>query len=447
MTPLRQSFALAFQPPATLRQRQELLLGRQLDHCRRSPYYRRALAGMLPSIGRRLPLTALRDLPFTTKADLEAHNDAFLAVPRSLVRDIVQSSGTTGQPTRVMYTAQDLQRLAYNEAVCFKGCGMGRGDRVLLTCTMDRCFVAGYAYCLGAQAVGAASVRSGLNLVEGHASVLALMRPTFLVGVPGFLRKLGRYLHESARPPQGVKGLICIGEPLRDAALKPTALTQELERLWQAPAFSTYSSSEMVTSFCECSCQCGGHAAPDLGLLEIVDEAGQPLPPGETGEIVVTPLGVEGMPLVRFRTGDVGYFLDQPCACGRQTPRLSPILGRRSQMLKVRGTTLYPAMVFELLNDIPEVGEYYLEVDNQPDEQADRLEVHLALNRETPDLKQKIENLLQSRLRVRPEVHVDSEAEIQRRVYLPQSRKPVRFFDRRLQSATGQPPGEDAAWN
>ena len=433
MTPLRRSFNLAFCPPETIRARQETFLARHLGHCLRSPFYRRVMAGVLPSSVRRFPLAALRDLPFTTKADLEAQNEDFLAVPRAAVRDIVQSSGTTGLPVCVMYTARDLERLAYNEAVCFRGCGMGRGDRVLLTCTLDRCFVAGYAYCLGAQAVGAASVRSGLNLVEGHAAVLALMRPTFLVGVPGFLRKLGRHLHAAGQPPAGVKGLICIGEPLRDASLQATALASELESLWGAPAFSTYSSSEMVTSFCECTSRCGGHAAPDLGILEIVNEAGQVLPPGEVGEIVVTPLGLEGMPLVRFRTGDIGYCIEGPCACGRQTPRLSPILGRRAQMLKVHGTTFYPATVFEVLNGVPEISEYFLEVASEG--LSDRICVHVALRPDTPEQKRKILDLLQARLRVRPEVCVESEDAIRRRVYVPQSRKPVRFFDLRERKA------------
>ena len=429
MNPLRRSFDLAFRSPAAIRAAQERLLAEHLRHCRRAPFYRKLLAGAAPASLKRFPLARLDELPFTTKADLEARNDDFLATPRTAVRDIVQSSGTTGLPTRMMYTARDLERLGYNEAVCFKGCGMGPGDRVLLTCTLDRCFVAGYAYCLGAQAVGAASVRSGLNLVEGHALVMALQKPTFVVGVPGFLRKLGRHLHDLGHPPRGLRGLICIGDPLRDAEMRPTALTREMESLWSAPAFSTYSSSEIVTSFCECSARCGGHAAPDLGIWEIVDEAGRALPPGKTGEIVVTPLGVEGMPLVRFRTGDIGYLLDEPCACGRKTPRLSPILGRRAHMLKVRGTAFYPATVFEVLNNMPEVGEYYLEVEGEG--LVDRACVHMSLNAKGAGWKQKIEDRLRTRLRVKIGVCLEAEELVRRRVYSPHSRKPIRFFDLR----------------
>ena len=433
MKPLPQDFELAFRSADEIRAAQERLLAAHLRQCARAPFYRKALAGVAKPTLLRYPLEALRDLPLTTKADLEARNDDFLAVPPEEVRDIVQSSGTTGRPTRVMYTARDLERLAYNEAVCFKGCGMGPGDRVLLTCTLDRCFVAGYAYHLGAQAVGACTIRSGLNLAEGHAAVIALQSPTFVVGVPGFLRKLGRHLHDLGRPPQGIRGLICIGEPLRDAELRPTALSQDLERLWGAPAYSTYSSSEIVTSFCECTARCGGHAAPDLGIVEIVDEAGRPLPPGETGEVVVTPLGVEGMPLVRFRTGDVGYLATEPCACGRQTPRLSPILGRRAQMLKIRGTTFYPATAFEVLNDVPEIGEYYFKVETVDGE--DQAGIHLSLHPDRPETRRKIEDRLLARLRVRVQLCVEPEDEVRRQVYAAHSRKPIRFIDRRQTSS------------
>ncbi|MEI7946736.1 MAG: AMP-binding protein [bacterium] len=424
-----QKVRLAFESPVTIRQQQEMLLAAHLQQCAKSPFYAPVLKKIRLAGRKRISLDVLQDLPLASKADFEKDNLAFLAVEKTKIRDIVQSSGTTGLPTQMMYTARDLTRLAYNEAICFKGCGMTKADRVLLTCTMDRCFVAGYAYCLGTHAVGAASIRSGLNLVEGHASVIGLMQPSFIVGVPGFLRKLGRHLHERGEPPKGVRGLICIGEPLRDEWMRSTALTEEIETLWKAPAFSTYSSSEIVTSFCECSAQQGGHAAPDLGIVEIVDKRGLALPIGEVGEVVVTPLGVEGMPVIRFRTGDIGYLLDEPCSCGRRTVRLSPILGRRAQMLKVKGTTFYPATVFEVLNGIPDVTEYFLSISNE--ESGDGVHVTLSLSKDTPDLRRKILDALLARLRVRVNISVVDEPTIRKQVYVPQSRKPIRFFDLR----------------
>lgn len=443
MTPLRRSPRLAFRPAAEIRKKQERLLAAHLQQCRRAPFYHALPTNLFASAhSARFPLEALPDLPFTTKADLELGAERFLAVSHDEIRDIVQSSGTTGQPTQMLYTGRDLERLAYNEAVCFSGCGMGRGDRVLLTCTLDRCFVAGYAYCLGAQAVGAAGIRSGLNRVEGHAAVMAQIRPTFLVGVPGFLRKLGHYLHKTEQPPAGVKGLICIGEPLRNAQLQPTVLANDLEHLWQAPAYSTYSSSEIVTSFCECAAQCGGHVAPDLGIVEIVDDKGCPRAAGETGEIVVTPLGVEGMPLLRFRTGDIGYLTNEPCACGRNTPRLSPILGRKAQMLKIRGTTFYPATIFEVLNGIREVNDYYVEVDNV--DGTDHIRVIVAFAPDTPDVQHRTQVLLQARLRMHPEVRSASAESVRQRVYVAHSRKPIHFFDLRHSKDTTAQTGETA---
>lgn len=424
-----QKIRLAFDSIAVIRQQQEMLLVQHLQQCSKSPFYSSVLKKVKLGGRKRISLDVLQDLPLASKSDFENSNLEFLAVEKSKIRDIVQSSGTTGLPTQMMYTARDLARLAYNEAVCFKGCGMTKADRVLLTCTMDRCFVAGYAYCLGTHAVGAASIRSGLNLVEGHASVIALMQPTFIVGVPAFLRKLGRHLHERGEQPKGIKGLICIGEPLRDEWMRATALTKEIERLWNAPAFSTYSSSEIVTSFCECSAQQGGHVAPDLGIVEIVDKKGNLLPIGEIGEVVVTPLGVEGMPVVRFCTGDIGYILDEPCACGRKTVRLSPILGRRAQMLKVKGTTFYPATVFEVLNGIPAVTEYFLSVTKQ--EGGDGVHVTVSLSKDAPDMRQNISDALLARLRVRVNISVVDETTIRKQVYVPQSRKPIRFFDLR----------------
>ena len=144
---------------------------------------------------------------------------------------------------------------------------------------------------------------------------------------------------------------------------------------------------------------------------------------------MVTPLGVEGMPLVRFRTGDIGYLLDEPCACGRKTPRLSPILGRRAHMLKVQGTAFYPATVFEVLNNMPEVGEYYLEVEGEG--LVDRACVHMSVNAKGAGWKQKIEDRLRTRLRVKIGVCLEAEELVRRRVYSPHSRKPIRFFDLR----------------
>jgi phenylacetate-CoA ligase len=105
----------------------------------------------------------------------------------------------------------------------------------------------------------------------------------------------------------------------------------------------------------------GGHVQPELIILEILDEEGYPVAGGGQGEVTITTLGIEGMPLLRYRTGDLCVRHSEPCSCGRHTARLSPVLGRKQQMIKLKGTTLYPPILFDLLNGMKEIKEYVIE--------------------------------------------------------------------------------------
>ena len=424
---------LAFAPLQEQRGVQDELLREHVAWClNRSPFYASRLAGLEPAC---LTQATMASLPTTTKADLERCNDEFLAVPPAQIVDIVLSSGTTGKPTRIMYTERDLQRLAYNEEMAFSACGMTSADVVLLTCTMDRCFVAGLAYFLGIRSIGAAAIRNGHGSLESHLGVIRQMKPTALVGVPSFLRKLGQYVAGEGIDPRtaGVRRLICIGEPLRGRDMALLKLGLDLEALWGARVHSTYASSETVTTFCECTAQCGGHLAPELAVVEILDDHGVALPPGAVGEVTVTPLATEGMPLIRFRTGDISFLLAERCACGRGSPRLGPILGRRQQMLKVRGTTLYPQALYSALDEIQGIGEYYVEV-RDTEVLSDDIAVHVALS-DAGVTAGAIQEKLQARVRVKPAVLVDPEDQVRARVFDPRSRKPLRFFDLRKKNA------------
>jgi phenylacetate-CoA ligase len=422
---------IEFAPAAEIRRAQARRLCEHIEYCRRhSPFYRRRLARRRLSF-RGGALAALRALPATTKRDLEECNDEFLAVPRTRIADIVLSSGTTGKPTRIMYTARDLARLQRNEELSFAGCGLSSRDVVLLTCTMDRCFVAGLAYFLGVTGLGAAAIRNGHGSLESHLAVIRQMRPTAIVGVPSFLRKLGLFLDAQGFPARaaGVRRLVCIGEPLRGRHLETLKLGADLERVWKAKAYSTYASSETITTFCECSAQQGGHLHPDLAVVEILDDAGNPVPAGAAGEVVVTPLAVEGMPLIRFRTGDVSFVIDEPCACGRVSLRLGPIIGRKKQMMKVRGTTLYPQALYSALDEIPGVSEYYVAA-TSAESLSDEVTVHVAVD-DPACTKELIGDRLQARVRVRPEVVIEPEERVREQVFTPKARKPIRFIDLR----------------
>jgi phenylacetate-CoA ligase len=379
-----------------------------------------------------ITLDSLSAIPFTDKTMLGEQNDDFLAAPMSQIVDIVLSSGTTGRSTKVMYTENDLRRLAYNEEISFASCGLNRDDVVLLTCTIDRCFIAGLAYFSGVRSLGAAAIRNGLSSVESHMEIIRRLKPTVLVGVPTFLLKLGRFLQQEGSDPAatGVKKLICIGEPIRNRNLAFLKVGEALEHIWGARIYSTYASSETITSFCECTAQQGGHLHPDLAVVEIVNDAGVVLPHGEIGEVVVTPLAIEGMPLVRFKTGDISFLLDEPCQCGRNSLRLGPILGRKNQMIKLRGTTLYPNSISAVLDSLHGISEYYIAASTD-DDLSDVIRIYVAVGNDACFSAEVIMDKLQSHLRVRPEVIVTSEEHIKSKVYAGNPRKLIRFIDER----------------
>ena len=414
-----------------IRTLQEIRLNAHLAYVAvHSPYYRTLFRehGIDP---RSITLDSLATIPLTDKTLFGEQNDSFLAVPMSQIVDIVLSSGTTGRSTKVMYTENDLRRLAYNEEISFASCGLSPDDVVLLTCTIDRCFIAGLAYFSGVRNLGASAIRNGLSSVESHLEIIRRLKPTAIVGVPTFLLKLGQFLKTEGIDPAstGVKKLVCIGEPIRDRKLSFLSVGEKLEHIWGARIYSTYASSETITSFCECTAQQGGHLHPDLAVVEIVNEAGDMLPLGETGEVVVTPMGIEGMPLVRFKTGDVSFLIDGPCQCGRNSLRLGPILGRKNQMIKLRGTTLYPNSINAVLDSFPGVNEYYITASTDYD-LSDVVKIFVAVGNESCSAEM-IMDKLQAHLRVRPEVIIKSEEQIKTQVYSGNPRKLTRFVDER----------------
>ncbi|MFH1147769.1 MAG: AMP-binding protein [Pseudomonadota bacterium] len=423
--------ALEFRKPDIIRAAQEILLKEQIGHISgNSPYYGKLFSDQTidPSS---INLASLSTVPFTGKSDLEVHNEDFFAVSPSRVVDTVLSSGTTGKPTQVIYTEHDLRRLAYNEELSFLSCGLSADDTVLLTCTMDRCFVAGLAYFLGLRNIGATAIRNGVSSFSSHLGIIRRMKPGVIIGVPSFLRKLALFIQSEGVDPKGlgIKKLICVGEPLRDRELGLLKLSEQVEELWGAKAFSTYASSETVTTFCECTAQNGGHLHPELAVAEIVSEEGEVLPSGETGEVVITPLCLEGMPLLRFKTGDISFLIDEPCACGRNSQRLGPILGRKKQMIKYRGTTLYPQAIYAVMDGIPAVNEYYVVITSDYD-LSDIVRVYVSVN-DSSLSSADVGDRLQAQLRVRPEVVILSDEEVRKQVCSAKSRKLIRFIDMR----------------
>ena len=278
-----------------------------LDFCkRRSPYYKDHLRGVTLLND----LDESRSLPFTEKDTLSQNQDAFLCVPEEKVVDISTTSGSTGAPLIVKLTQNDLERLAYNEFLSFSNAGLTSQDRrLLLAVTLDKCFVAGLAYFSGLQRIGATVVRVGPTSPEMLLSMARKVGANAIVGVPSYLLQVSDYAKAIHTPLKslGIGKLVLIGEPIRNQNFALNALGTRLKEAWGCSLSSTYGLTEIQTSFCECDEGQGGHLHPDLVHVEIIDDNGLPVGPGEIGEVVVTTFGIEGMPLIRYKTGDISF--------------------------------------------------------------------------------------------------------------------------------------------
>ncbi|WP_353124225.1 phenylacetate--CoA ligase family protein [Parapedobacter pyrenivorans] len=377
-------------------------------------------------------LEDLARLPFTTKEDLQHKNMEFRCVDAAQAADYVTTSGTSGDPVLLALTDKDLDRLAYNESLSYQCMGMAAGETVQLTTTMDRRFMAGLAYFLGARKAGMGVVRVGSGVPELQWDTIARINPQVIVCVPSFLLKMVEFAEANGIDYRrsSVKKALCIGEPIRNPDFSPNALASRIQGKWDIALFSTYASTEMGTAFTECVHGVGGHHHPELIITEFVDEDDNPIPYGEAGELVVTTLGVEGMPLLRFKTGDIVQPHYEPCACGRTTLRLGPVIGRKNQMVKYKGTTLYPPALFDLLNDMEEVENYVIEIAND-EFGEDEITVKVGAKDGSEELLLKIKDRFRAKLRVSPRIIFVSIQEINCIRFPENSRKSVTLFDHR----------------
>ena len=390
-----------------------------------SPYYKRLFTENRIDLEKINSVDDLVMIPTTTKEDFSKHNFDFLCVPKNKIVDYTTTSGTTGSPVTIALTENDLQRLAYNEEQSFITANGKPTDVYQLMLTLDRQFMAGMAYYLGIRKLCAAAVRVGPISPQMQWENIQRFKPNAIVAVPSFILKLIDYAEANGIDvnQSGIERAICIGEPVRHADLSPNTLAKRIQAKWNIKLHSTYASTEMQTAFTECEHGNGAHHNPELLIVEILDEEGKQLKVGEFGEVTITSLGVEAMPLLRYRTGDICCYYDEPCACGRNTIRLSPVVGRKNQMIKFKGTTIFPPSIFDALSAVPEVKDYIVEV-TKNDLGTDEIEIHIALAGSLDLAEQKIKNSLQSKLRVTPNLNFVSAQHLQS-MRPADSRKPL----------------------
>ena len=379
-------------------------------------------------------LEDLRQLPVTTKKDLQQQNDDFLCVSRREVIDYVTTSGTLGDPVTFALTEEDLDRLAYNEALSFATVGCTPDDIIQLMVTIDRRFMAGLAYFLGARKLGCGVTRVGNGIPELQWDTVRRIAPTACMVIPSFLLKLTDYAEANGFDYRNcpLRKAICIGEGLRlPDNFELNTLGRKIQERWpELELYSTYASTEMQTSFTECACHQGGHLPPDLIIVEFLDDENRPVPEGEPGEVTITTLGVRGMPLLRFKTGDICRHYSGACGCGRNTIRLSSLLGRKGQMNQYKGTTLYPPALFDILDNIPEVENYIVEVFTNS-LGTDQVQIKVGSKDHSDELVKRIKDVFRSKVRVAPDILFEPTELIAKLQMPPTSRKAVKYLDLR----------------
>ena len=397
-----------------------------------SPFYRDLFAKHDIQIGAIKTLEDLAQIPVTTKDDLQNRNDDFLCVDRKEVVDFITTSGTMGEPVTFAMTDKDLERLAYNEQISFSCADTTDADIFQLMVTLDKRFMAGLAYFLGLRKLGANIIRIGPGLQELQFESIKRFSPTGFITVPSFIPKLIEYAESRGIDlnASSVQKAVCIGEPIRNPDFSLNTLGRKISEKWDIKMYSTYASTEMGTAFTECSEGIGGHHHPEMIIVEFLDENNKPVKEGDAGEVTITTLGVEGMPLLRFKTGDICHHHLEPCACGRNTMRLGPVIGRKQQMIKFKGTTLYPPAIYDVLNQIEEIKNYIVEVStNQLG--TDELLINVGSAMSSPAFEKEIKDHFRANLRVAPEIVFSSEKEILKRQFPENTRKPIIFIDHR----------------
>ena len=397
-----------------------------------SPYYKRLFAKENIDIKNIKTLEDLQLLPVTSKEDLQKYNDDFLCVPTNKIIDYATTSGTLGEPVTFGLTDNDLERLAYNEAISFDCAGIKEGDVVQMMTTIDRRFMAGLAYFLGLRKMKVGVIRVGAGIPELQWDSILKYKPTHLITVPSFLLKLIEYAENNNIDynNSSIKGAICIGESLRNQDFSMSILSKKITDKWNIKLFSTYASTEMSTAFTECEHSIGGHHHPELIIIEVLDENNKPVKNGESGELTFTTIGVEAMPLVRFKTGDIVQLHAESCACGRNTLRVGPVIGRKQQMIKYKGTTLYPPAMNDVLTHFENIESHIIEISTN-DLGTDEILIKIAVKNKSEAFLQELKDHFRAKLRVTPKIEFTTKEILNPLIFNPMSRKPITFFDKR----------------
>ncbi len=408
-------------------------LAAQVDRIiQRVPYYRDRLAECGVSAGDVRTLDDLVKLPFTSKLDMrEVFPFGLMAVDRSEIVEIHMSSGTTGKPVVDGYTADDLALWSEVMARTFDMAGVGSTD-ILQNAYGYGLFTGGFGVHYGAERVGAMVLPMSSGNTRRQVQTMVDFGTTVLTCTPSYALFIAEYLREH--------GIDLADLSLRAGFFGAEPWSDEMRKQIEASlglrAFDIYGLTEIIGPGvgAECGEQNGLHIYEDHFYPEIIDpDSGERLPDGEVGELVLTALTREGTPVLRYRTRDVTYLMDEPCPCGRTSRRIHRLMGRSDDMLIIRGVNVFPQQVEEVLLRVEGVEPHYrLIVDRHGAMDSLQVEVEIAesvFSDEVSDLvelQRRIESDLRGAIGIQADCILLNPKSIER-----SEGKAKRIFDRR----------------
>lgn len=309
-------------------------------------------------------------LPFSSKDDLRnAYPLGIQAVPEEEVVRIHSSSGTTGKPVIIPYTAKDVDDWAIMFARCYETAGITNKDRIQITPAYGL-WTAGIGFQLGAEKLGAMTVPMGPGNTDKQLQMMKDLKTTVLTATSSYALLLAEEINK-----RGLRDKIHLKRGVFGSERWSKKMREYIRNELGVELYDIYGLTEIYGPGIGITCEKeqGIHYWDDYVYIEIINpETGEPVPDGETGEIVITTLVKEGAPLLRFRTHDLSRIIPEKCSCGRSYPRLDTIGGRSDDMFKVRGVNMFPKQVEELLQDVDGVlSEYNITIAHDDDHNKD----------------------------------------------------------------------------
>lgn len=399
----------------------------------RSKFYKKHYADAGFSLDDLHGIDDLEKIPFIDRSHLVGHGWDMTCEPKSRWIDVCPTSGTSGKYVYFPMTRDDVFFLSNLCARGIRGLGIDDSDTVQLMVTGDNLMQPSYIMTRVFQyKVGCLTLRAGTIGHDRQIRFMRELRPTVVFGLPSYLQALGRSFAEKGFDPKkelNLKLLISTGDTIYHDRWTPTARHLEISGLWGAPYYSILGSTELNTGLVECTARNGHHLHWDYYIAEIIDpQTGKTLPPGEKGELVLTTCGRQAMPLIRYRTGDITSLEVEPCPCGRTSHRIMAVIGRRDQMLKVKGAGVFPLQIEEAVLSVDGVKFYLIEVDNDLSGQE---RITVTVDTDSDQVKSAVGEAVKIETNVTPVLKSDSRKNIESAWYSEKRVKPRKFWDRR----------------